>query len=72
VFVFLGSLFIVPLVFLDPGIFLGLFALIATGSMGQQRFRMGGGWHGVEMVVGGKKQIEREEKERRAREMHRE
>jgi hypothetical protein len=26
---------------------------------------MGGGRHGVEMVVGGKKQIEREEKERR-------
>jgi hypothetical protein len=42
----------------------GLFALIATSSVGQQRFQMGGGRHGVEMVVGGKKQIEREEKER--------
>jgi hypothetical protein len=30
---------------------------------------MGGGQHGVEMVVGGKKEIEREEKERHAGEM---
>jgi hypothetical protein len=72
VFVFLGSLFVVPLVLLGPGIFLGSFVLIATGSVGRRRFRMGGGWHGVEMVVGGKKQIEREEKERHAGETRQE
>jgi hypothetical protein len=54
VFVFLGLLFLVLLVLLAPGIFLGSFALINTSSVGRQRFGMGGGWHGVEKVVGGK------------------
>jgi hypothetical protein len=52
VFDFLVLLFLVPLVLLAPGIFFGSFALVATGSVGRrQRFGMGGGWHGVEMVV---------------------
>ena len=48
-------LFLALLVLLSPEFFLGLFVLIATGSVGQQRFQMRGGWHGVEMVMGGKK-----------------
>ena len=55
-FVFLGLLFFVPLVLLAPGIFLGSFALFATGSVGRRSFGMGGGWHGVDMVVGAKKE----------------